>query len=80
MQKLSQEQDDIKEQQKVLMQQQEHLLKEQDALRQREVFVRKMFYDVSANMAVADHMVSSAVNQSHNMSPLVSYPTITTFT
>ena len=72
MQQLSQEQEEIKEQQKVLMQQQERILKEQDALRQREVFIRKIFYDASANMAVADHMVSAMINQSHVMSsPLV---------
>ncbi|XP_063680336.1 histone deacetylase 4-like isoform X5 [Bolinopsis microptera] len=68
MQQLSQEQEEIKEQQKVLMQQQERILKEQDALRQREVFIRKIFYDASANMAVADHMVSAMINQSHVMS------------
>lgn len=71
MQQLSQEQEEIKEQQKVLMQQQERILKEQDALRQREVFIRKIFYDASANMAVADHMVSAMINQSHVISPLV---------
>ncbi|KAL5262358.1 hypothetical protein ACHWQZ_G007918 [Mnemiopsis leidyi] len=71
MQQLSQEQEEIKEQQKLLMQQQERILKEQDALRQREVFIRKIFYDASANMAVADHMVSAMINQSsHVISPL----------
>lgn len=72
MQQLSQEQEEIKEQQKLLMQQQERILKEQDALRQREVFIRKIFYDASANMAVADHMVSAMINQSsHVISPMV---------
>ena len=83
MQQLAQEQEDVKEQQKVLQQQQERLLKEQDSLRQREVFVRKMFYDVSANLAVADHMVGMNSNlvsqQSHAISPLVSQQVITLY-
>ena len=72
MQQLSQEQEELKDQQKILLQQQERILKEQDTLRQREVFIRKMFYDVSANMAVADHMVSALMSQPA-ISPLVSW-------
>ena len=72
MQQLSQEQEEVKEQQKLLIQQQERIIKDQESLRQREVFIRKMFYDASANMAVADHMVSSLVNQSQEVNPLVS--------
>lgn len=72
MQQLSQEQEEIKEQEKILQQQQERILKEMDALRQREVLIRKIFYDASANMALADHMVSAMINQSQQVfSPLV---------
>ena len=71
MQQLSQEQEDVKEQQKMLLQQHERIIKDQEALRLREVSIRKMFYDASANMAVADHMVSSMVNQTHEMNSLV---------
>ena len=41
--------------------------------------IRKMYYDASANMAVADHIVSTMISQSHHaaaaaaaVSPLVS--------
>ena len=51
---------------------QELLLSKQNMVRQQEVAIRKAFYDASTNMAVADHMVSTMLNQSHPLNTMVS--------
>eukprot|EP00116_Pleurobrachia_bachei_P019520 sb/3479783/ len=65
LQQISQEQEEVKEQHKLLMKQQERIFKEIDALRQKEVMLRKLYYDKSADLAVTDHIVSTMISQSH---------------